>query len=484
MLADGHIIEGRYRVESLLGTGAFGKTYAAQDLHTRSRVAVKQLSLAHVSDWKTVELFEREARTLAALDHPRIPDYVEFLPIQSERSGYLVQTLAPGRPIAEFLAEGRIFTEAECLQIARQLLEVLVYLGQLHPPVIHRDIKPANLIIDSNGTDYSVFVVDFGAVQNAAKQTMGGGSTIVGTFGYMAPEQFQGLATTASDLYGLGMTLVHMLSGLPPTEMAKKRLQVDFRKYVQVSPTFEYVLDRLIAPVPEDRFESAVHAWRVLDESRPLPASEEQPASHIEALILARESKAEAARRKVEVARQEHRAQVARKKRAIEPSVTLHREADGMRLEYHPEGARRFGNGGAGIFVMAVIILTICLSGVLWALISQPFIAILINVLLWGSFGVAAGIWGLVHGLLTFRRHRVNILVADRGNFAIYHSNPDRPRAYGRLSELSIRCDRPGLDRVTGTVRINAGALSMQLPATDDEIDRFERFAELNSISR
>lgn len=482
-LAPGYVIEGRYRVERLLGAGAFGKTYAAEDLRERAQVAVKQLSLAHVSDWKTVELFEREARTLAALDHSRIPDYIEFLPIQSERSGYLVQTLAPGCPIADFLAAGRVFSEAECLEIARQVLDVLVYLSARQPPVIHRDIKPANLILDLESRAPGLFLVDFGAVQDAAKQTMGGGSTIVGTFGYMAPEQFQGMATTASDLYGLGMTLIHMLSGLAPTDMDKKRLQVDFRKYIKVSPTFEFALDRLIAPVPEDRFESAAHALQVLDESRPLAPASPQAESHIEALILARENKVEAARRKAELQRQQHRALIARQKHAIAPAVTLHREDGGMRLEYCPQDGRRFGDFGLAMFVTAAVIMTLCLSGIAWAIIAQPFIAILINVLMWCAIGTAGGIWGITHGLLVYRRNRVNLQVSDRGNFALYHHNPAKPRAFGRLSELSIRCARPGLDRVTGTVSIAAGDLSLHLDATDEEIDQFERFIEANSIA-
>lgn len=481
LLTPGDVIEDRYRVLTLLGTGAFGKTYAAEDLHRCSRVAVKQLSLAHLSDWKTVELFEREARTLAALDHPRIPDYVEFLPIQSERSGYLVQALAPGRPVAAYLAEGRVFSEAECLQIAKQVLDVLIYLGERHPPVVHRDIKPANLIIDLDGPEIGVYLVDFGAVQNAAKQTMSGGSTIVGTFGYMAPEQFQGMATTASDLYGLGMTLISMLTAMAPIDMEKKRLQVDFRRYVQVSPTFEYALDRLIAPMPEDRFASAAEALRVLDESRPLVASSAQPGSRIEALIEARDNKTALARRKSEIVRQKRRARVARKRREIEPAVTVHRDRDGMRIEYRPPMRRRLGGGLAG-FTFSSVILGVCAPLVGWAIIAQPFIVVMIHALLWGGMFGLLGLWGLIHSLLIYRRNRLNILASDRGNFAIYHSNPDRPRAYGRLPELGIYYDRPGPDRVTGHVKVEAGEFTQFLVATEEEIARFEQFVEANAI--
>lgn len=77
----GSKIGGRYRIAEELGRGSFGTTYAADDLQAGRRVAIKQLDLRRVDDWKTVELFEREARVLASLDHPQIPDYVEFVPV-------------------------------------------------------------------------------------------------------------------------------------------------------------------------------------------------------------------------------------------------------------------------------------------------------------------------------------------------------------------------------------------------------------------
>src|SRR5690606_35726143 len=108
---------------------------------------------------------EREAAVLRRLSHPKIPAYVDFLPIEADAAGLLIQELAPGRSLAAVLAaEGRLAAD-RVAAIADQVLEILIYLGGLEPPVVHRDIKPANLILAGDG---QVRLVDFGAVKDAA----------------------------------------------------------------------------------------------------------------------------------------------------------------------------------------------------------------------------------------------------------------------------------------------------------------------------
>jgi hypothetical protein len=145
--------------------------------------------------------------------------------------------------------------------IATQLLEILVYLQQLTPPVIHRDIKPQNIIRYDNGR---VFLVDFGAVQDVYHNTLTGGSTVVGTYGYMAPEQFRGRAVLATDLYALGATLISLLTQKSPTDLPHRKLKIDFRPHVKVSKQLADWLERMIEPVAEDRFLSAEEALAVL----------------------------------------------------------------------------------------------------------------------------------------------------------------------------------------------------------------------------
>lgn len=199
----GEIIAQRYEIVRVLGQGGIGVTYAAIDLQSNQQVALKALSLRRLNDFKVLDLFEREARTLEQLNHPAIPRYLNYFQIdQSDnRSFYLVQQLAEGQTLTTLVETGWRPTEAEVKQIAIQILTILVYLQELTPPVIHRDIKPQNIVYREDG---QVVLVDFGAVQDTYHNTMTGGSTVVGTYGYMAPEQFRGQAVLSTDLYGVG----------------------------------------------------------------------------------------------------------------------------------------------------------------------------------------------------------------------------------------------------------------------------------------
>ncbi|CAI5976098.1 unnamed protein product [Closterium sp. NIES-64] len=178
----------------------------------------------------------------------------------TDRAFYLVQRLAHGQSLAALVAGGWRGTEEEVVRIGIKVLEVLSYLESLRPPVVHRDIKPDNIILDqSHGT---VQVVDFGAVQEAsapARSDAPIGSTVVGTYGYMAPEQFQNRASSQSDLYSLGATLLFLLSGRPPSAFPQARLKIDFQSSLgsSISPRLATVLDCLLMPAAEDRFKTA-----------------------------------------------------------------------------------------------------------------------------------------------------------------------------------------------------------------------------------
>lgn len=190
----GTIICDRYKLVEILSKGGVGITYSAIDLHTQAKVAIKAVSLKQLDDWKQVELLEREAQVLAQLNHPAIPKYLDYFQVDTEqdRFFYIVQQLAPGKSLFQLVESGWRTTEVEVKEIARQILEILIYLHSLEPSVIHRDIKPHNLILSESG---KIYLVDFGAVQNTYYNTLMRGSTVVGTFGYMSPEQFQGKAT-------------------------------------------------------------------------------------------------------------------------------------------------------------------------------------------------------------------------------------------------------------------------------------------------
>ncbi|MEM9540159.1 MAG: serine/threonine-protein kinase [Cyanobacteria bacterium P01_E01_bin.42] len=253
----------RYRIIAPLGEGSSSLTYEAVDLHTGDRVALKVLSLRHLSDWKMLELFEREARVLAQLDYIGIPKYLNFFQVEEpeEYRFYLVQELAQGESLASLIKNGWRLTEAEVTEIAIQILEILRYLHQLIPPVIHRDIKPQNIICQETK---HIYLVDFGAVTSTYRHTITGGSTVVGTYGYMAPEQFRGQAVPATDLYGLGATVLFLLTGCSPIDFPQEKLKMDFCDRLDVSEQFLGWLDAMLEPAVEDRLATAARSLAIL----------------------------------------------------------------------------------------------------------------------------------------------------------------------------------------------------------------------------
>ena len=255
-------VDGKYTIVGSLGTGAGGETFEAIDVRDGSRVALKRLGLETTRDWKVLELFQREARVLASLKHPSIPRLRDSFVIESERGpiSYLAHDFAPGQSLRGWIEAGWRPDETEVIRIGCFILDVLAYLHSLQPPVIHRDIKPANVIRAEDGR---LWLVDFGAVRDATV-TMTGGSTIAGTYGYMAPEQFRGHAVCESDLYAVGGTLLYLLSGRPPAEFPQEKLKVAFRGQVRCSKLLGAWLDRAFEPTPEDRFPSALAALAAL----------------------------------------------------------------------------------------------------------------------------------------------------------------------------------------------------------------------------
>lgn len=259
----GDIIQDKYRIIDILGKGSVGITYKAVNLTTKSTVAIKFLSLEKLKDWKKIELFQREAEVLAKLEHPAIPSYLDYFDIETDtdKAFYLVQQQAPGKSLFELVESGWRSTEKEVKNIAQQILEILIYLHSLDPPVIHRDIKPNNLIRSDEG---KIYLVDFGAVQNTYYHTLMQGSTVVGTYGYMAPEQFRGKAVPATDLYSLGATILYLLTHRSPAELPQDTLKLDFRDSVAISEGFADWLEKILEPDLDDRFPDAKVALSML----------------------------------------------------------------------------------------------------------------------------------------------------------------------------------------------------------------------------
>lgn len=231
---------------------------------------MKALSFKGMSNWKSLELFEREAAALRTLSHPAIPRYVDFVEVDnvSDRVYVLVQRKAPGVSLQVLLDEGQRFTTEQVSAILQQLLEVLDYLASLNPPVLHRDVKPGNVILDFSSGEAKLSLVDFGGV-NTAEMSSSLGSTMVGTFGYMAPEQYGGSGDVRSDLYATAATILYMLTGRAPSSLPQKRLKMDVESVIPPRERLKLgnvytVMVKLLEPAPEDRYDSPREALDAL----------------------------------------------------------------------------------------------------------------------------------------------------------------------------------------------------------------------------
>ncbi|MEG3895917.1 MULTISPECIES: serine/threonine-protein kinase [unclassified Microcoleus] len=271
------ILAERYEVQRQLGKQTGRQTLLARDLQTQELVVIKQLFLGSDFEWQDLKLFEREAETLKALDRPAIPRYLDYLEIdEPDTKGFaLVQTYVEGKTLEEHLRSGRTFSENEVKELAKSLLEILIYLHEQNPPVIHRDIKPSNILLHSRSGHSvgQVYLVDFGSVQNQAAK-FGGTITVVGTYGYMAPEQFGGRSVPASDLYGLGATLIYLVTGLHPAELPQQDLRIQFADRVtHLNSNLIDWLEWMTEPSWEKRLSSAGEALRALKNPRPIHKS-------------------------------------------------------------------------------------------------------------------------------------------------------------------------------------------------------------------
>jgi hypothetical protein len=258
MMTTDIVLTDRYQIEELLSQKAGRRTFLAKDLQSQVPVIIKLLRFGDGFEWDDLKLFEREAATLKNLDHPEIPKYLDYFEVDEiDTPGFaLVQSYIEAPSLATLIARGRKFSEAEIIELADRLLDLLTYLHQQHPPVIHRDIKPSNILLGncSGNSIGDVYLVDFGSVQTVAKKEEGT-ITIVGSYGYIPLEQFGGQTTTASDLYSLGMTLIYLLTGTHPAELPQVDGRVKFN--AEISKRFERWLEKMTHPYLDKRFDSA-----------------------------------------------------------------------------------------------------------------------------------------------------------------------------------------------------------------------------------
>lgn len=259
------VLEHRYQIRSLLGRQTGRRTFLAQDLQTQKSVVLKLLLFGPDFTWDDLKLFEREAEVLRSLDLPTIPKYLDCFDVDTElgKGFVLVQTYIEAKSLQNWLDSGRTFSEEELISIATQLLTILEYLHNRQPAVIHRDIKPSNILLGdrSGNSPGQAYLVDFGSVKTAAN---GSTITIVGTYGYMPPEQFGGHTSPASDLYALGATIICLATGKHPSELPQKDMRIDFVDLVNLSSDLTNWLKSLTEISVDSRLKSASAALLAL----------------------------------------------------------------------------------------------------------------------------------------------------------------------------------------------------------------------------
>ena len=270
------LLRSRYRAIQPLSAGSFGKTFVAidEDKPSRSYCVIKQFlpkSQDRFSVEKGLVLFEREAKQLDELGkHPQIPELLAYFTEGDYK--YLIQEYISGLELRREQEKFGVFNEKKLLKFLYEILLILTFIHSRH--LIHRDIKPENIIRRSR--DHRLVLVDFGAVKDLKGNTVAPAGTIIGSMGYAAPEQWQGKATVASDLYSVGATSIYLLTGVQPSDLFdysenqwvwRRRLGVN-----HISQGLSHILDRLLALALSERYASAEEVladWHALDNTSP-----------------------------------------------------------------------------------------------------------------------------------------------------------------------------------------------------------------------
>ncbi|MFL6286365.1 MAG: protein kinase domain-containing protein [Pyrinomonadaceae bacterium] len=263
-LEPGTLLYSRYEIVKRIGGGGMGAVYYAKDKNLGDAPrAVKEMIQSHLDESqqeKAVADFKRESMLLASLEHASIPTIYDYFYDDTASRFYLVMKYISGGDCLARLrnAPGGRIDELTVSDWGAQAADVLEYLHNQRPPIIYRDLKPANLMLDGNNG--RVMLIDFGIARWVAPQEKG--VTAVGTMGYAPPELFSGKAESRTDIYGLGATMFHLLTGSDPQD--NPLLIFDFTKNPtprQINPAIsnemEWILMRAVEYEPERRFRSA-----------------------------------------------------------------------------------------------------------------------------------------------------------------------------------------------------------------------------------
>src|SRR5512133_1463373 len=266
----GRTVNGKFRIEGLVGQGGMGRVYRARHLALDRPVVLKMLHKAYSSDAQVVQRFQREARAASRLDHPNSIAVLDFGEAE-DGTLFMAMEYLSGRDLARIIADEFPLGEARIVRIGAQMLSAL---AEAHAQgIVHRDLKPENVMVEPRrGEPDFVKVLDFGIAKitapgaNEPKLTQAG--LVCGTPEYMSPEQARGAdIDLRSDLYSTGVILYQLATGALPfasdtpvgflTKHLSETPMPARQKNPQVSPALDAVIARALEKDPAARFQSA-----------------------------------------------------------------------------------------------------------------------------------------------------------------------------------------------------------------------------------
>ncbi|MBQ8802264.1 MAG: serine/threonine protein kinase [Tyzzerella sp.] len=261
MLEIGSLVDGKYKILNKVGQGGMSVVYLAMNEKANKQWAVKEVRKDGVKDFEVVKQgLVAEIDILKKLSHPNLPSIVDV--IDTEDAFIIIMDYIQGNSLNKALAEYGAQPQENVISWAKQLCDVLGYLHTRTPAIIYRDMKPANVMLKPDG---NVTLIDFGTAREFKEKNLAD-TTCLGTVGYAAPEQFGGMGQTdaRTDIYCLGATLYHLVTGMNPCEPP-----YEIKPIREINPTLSSGLERIILKCtqrdPNDRYQSAAELMYALE---------------------------------------------------------------------------------------------------------------------------------------------------------------------------------------------------------------------------
>lgn len=261
MLEIGSLVDGKYKILNKVGQGGMSVVYLAMNEKANKQWAVKEVRKDGIKDFEVVKQgLVAETDILKKLSHPNLPSIIDV--IDTDESFIIIMDYIQGNSLNKALEEFGAQPQENVIAWAKQLTDVLGYLHSRTPAIIYRDMKPANIMLKPDG---NVTLIDFGTAREYKEKNLAD-TTCLGTVGYAAPEQFGGMGQTdaRTDIYCLGATLYHLVTGMNPCEPP-----YEIKPIREINPSLSAGLERIILKCtqrdPNDRYQSAAELMYALE---------------------------------------------------------------------------------------------------------------------------------------------------------------------------------------------------------------------------